>query len=168
MLEGAGRVAAVAPLTAACSPGGNLAGAAALRDLLWVPMFFGLDTGSPIVIEAIDGDADPTSLRFRMEPVGELTVSDVQTDKPFVAAVEESLASTYTRNGETFKSRVVLGSEERMHVTQPTDLPPARLAFLSATAGDASQDAMKLGALRREKRVPAEDLWLLPRPAASC
>lgn len=151
LLSGGGRVAAVAPVAATRSPESKSIAAAALRDLVWTPMFLGLDTDAPIVIEANHGEANSTSLSIRMESAAGVTVSRLRDGDPFVPAIEEALVLAYTRNDETFESKVVLGDGE-MQITQPKDMPRETFAFLPANAGDASQDAMKLGALRRERQ----------------
>lgn len=151
LLGSGGRANVIAPVAATRGPEGQVAGPAAIRDLVWVPMFYGLETDTPIAIEANGGEMDSMSLSIRMEPVDELTVPNVQTGEPFAVAVDEALVLGYTHGGKAFESRVVLGPKE-MQIAQPTELPRARLAFLPANVGDASQDATKLGALRREKR----------------
>ncbi len=151
LLGSAGRPGAVAPIAATRGPEGRVPGAENLRDFVWLPMFRGLDATSPIVVTAKDG-LDASSLTIRMEAAEETTISELRRDGPFVAAVEETLFFEYTRGAEVFESRALLGADERMHAQQPRDLPAPRFTFLPPGSGLASQDAMKLGALRHEKR----------------
>lgn len=152
LLGSAGRPGAVAPIAGTRGPEARgVSEAETLRDLIWLPMFRGLDATSPIVLSAQDG-VDSTSLEIRMEAVEETTISEIRRESPFVAAVEEALFFKYKRGDDVFESRALLGADERMHAQQPRDLPAPKFTFLPPGSGLASQDAMKLGALRHEKR----------------
>ena len=156
LLGSAGRPGAVAPIAATRGPevrgpGAGTLEAEMLRDLVWLPMFGGLDGTSRIVVTAQDG-VDATSLTIRMETVEETTITELRREGSFVPAVEEALSLTYTRGEDVFESRALLGADELMHAQQRRDLPAPNFVFLPPGSGLASQDAMKLGALRREKR----------------
>ena len=139
------------------SGGVQVAGPATVAETIWKPLFFALDTGSPIEIAGHHASLGDMQLKLALErPVTtELPRDREKGTLPAALADGRLLAFTYAdpQAGELSGRARETAEKVTFDMSDAKDgYPPFSAAILKPGTGDVTRDAVLLGQLRKQKR----------------
>ena len=126
--------------------------------LLWKELFAGLDIGKAIALAGTHGSLGELLLEVKPgapQEIASITPANGNDDPPTATTNvpdERSLSFSYSRNGEQVAHGGIRQSGPALEVSQPRADIPFPASILVSRGGNAQEDAVRLGKLRRKKR----------------
>ena len=122
---------------------------AAVREILWKPMFSALDTGTPIEIAAHHTDSGLISVKVSLE-------KNVEAWRAEDAPSDDLLTMRYYRNNEQIADNIYdaddVGVKFKTRSRSDATIPFIAAILLSYLDTSGSEAAFRLGVLRKQKR----------------